>query len=312
MASSSSNHLKNIAVVGASGNIGSYIVSALLAKRCFNVNAISRIESKATFANGVTVTKVDYNKPDTVVEALKGQDVLIITMSAFAHDAQPKLIRAAADAGVPWVLPNEFGMYNTEEAQNDTIGSSKTKAKELIESLGVSSWLGVTCGFWYEYSLSGGSYGIDVAKREAVFFDKGTQRLNTSTWPQVGRAVASLISLPVSSLDAYRNRMLYISSFALSQRDMLKAVQRATGTTDSDWKITSEPTKQRYADAKEKMKSGDHSAFVKALYTRYFIDEEGLYEKTHELANEKLGLPEEDLEEATKAAVELQKSGYWN
>lgn len=114
-----------------------------------------------------------------------------------AKDTQAKLIRAAAAAGVPWVLPNEFGMYNTDEAQNDTIGQSKTKDRQLIESLDLS-YVGVTCGFWYEYSLPAPQlYGFDIAKREAVFFDDGTQKINTSTWGQTGRAVAAILSLPL-------------------------------------------------------------------------------------------------------------------
>ena len=36
------------------------------------------------------VATVDYNKPETLVEALKGQDVLVITLSVFAHEQQDK------------------------------------------------------------------------------------------------------------------------------------------------------------------------------------------------------------------------------
>jgi NAD(P)-dependent dehydrogenase (short-subunit alcohol dehydrogenase family) len=309
--------LKNIAVVGASGNVGSYITSALLAKNHFNVTAITRTDSKATFPPGVGIERIDYDSPDTIVKALTGQDALVITMSVFAREAQEKLIRGAAQAGVPWVLPNEFGMYNTEEAQNETIGPGKTIARKLIESLGVSSWISVTSGFWYEYSLSGGYYGIDIPKREVVFFDDGTQRLNTSTWNQTGLAVANLLSLPVSASDSsasnleqYRNRMIFVSSFALSQREMLEAVQKSTGTTEKDWKITSEPAKQRLATAKERVKMGDRKSFAIALYTRYFIDEAGLFEKNRGLNNDELGLPKENLDEATKRAVDLSYTDY--
>jgi hypothetical protein len=38
------NHLRNVAIVGASGTIGSHIVSALLKKGIFNVTAITRAE----------------------------------------------------------------------------------------------------------------------------------------------------------------------------------------------------------------------------------------------------------------------------
>jgi hypothetical protein len=318
----SAKHLKEIAIVGATGTIGSHIVSALLTKSMFNITAISRADSKGTFPQGVKRSNVDYDDPSTLVSVLKGKDALIITMSVTAaKDTQAKLIRAAADAGITWVLPNEFGMYNTEEAQNDTIGDGKTRDRQLIEEFGMS-WIGVTCGFWYEHSLSAPElYGFDIEKREVVLFDDGVQKLNTSTWDTVGRSVAAILSLPLSAdhkdgknftLEFYRNRMAFISSFAVSQRDMLDSLQRITGTTDADWTISKVPAKQRFAEAKEQMKSGNRAAFGRALYTRYFHSDAGLFEKSHGLDNEKLRLPVEDLDEATKRAVKLQESGYWD
>ncbi|EMD92494.1 hypothetical protein COCC4DRAFT_131092 [Bipolaris maydis ATCC 48331] len=311
--------LNKIALVGANGNIGSHILSALQAKDRFQITAISRVQSKATFPSDISVARVNYAEPETLVNALKGQDALIITMSVFAHNAQEQLIRAAAQAGVPWILPNEFGMFNTEDIQNEIIGSGKQRDRALIEKLGVSSWIGMTSGFWYEYSLSGGQYGIDLNKREVVFFDDGNQRLNTTTWPQTGLAVANLLSLPLSSsngkgptLEQYRNRMLFFSSFTLNQREMFEAAQKATGTTEKDWKISSEPAKERLMKARQRLMSGDRSSFATVLYTRYFIDDAGLYEKNHGLNNDELSLPKEDLVEATKRAVELAKTDFWD
>ncbi|CAF1544241.1 unnamed protein product [Didymodactylos carnosus] len=65
---------------------------------------------------GVEVKKVNYNNPSSLVEALKDQEVLVITMAATApKEQQTKLIEAAAAANVPWVLPNEFGGDPTEK-----------------------------------------------------------------------------------------------------------------------------------------------------------------------------------------------------
>jgi hypothetical protein len=316
------NRLKNIAIVGASGTIGSHIVSALLAKKIFTVTAISRSESKGTFPGGVKKESVNYDNPDTVVAALKGKHALIITMAVnAAKDTQAKLIRAAAEAGVQWIVPNEFGMYNTEEAQKDTVGDGKIKDRQLIESLGLS-YIGMTCGFWYEHSLSSPElYGFDIAQRKATLFDDGTQKLNTSTCEQTGRAVAAILSLPILpehendtsiTLDFYRNRMAFISSFSLSQRDMLESLLRVTSTMESDWNISKVPAKQRFMEATEQARSGNRAAFGRALYTRYFYGDTGLFEKTHGLDNEKLCLPKEDLDHATMMAVKLQESGYWD
>lgn len=317
-----SSTCKNVAIVGVTGNVGKYITQALLARKSFSVTAISRPDSKADFPQEVKVARVDYDDHNSIVDGLRGHDVLIITTSVWApRDTSAKLIKAAAAAGIPWILPNEFGMFNTEEAAYETIGPGKKEDRGLIESLGVSAWIGISCGFWYEHSLSvlnGELYGIDIENRRATFFDDGAQRLNTSTWQQVGRAVAALLSLPIeqqgaqTSLGMYRNRMVYISSFAVSQREMVESAKRVTGTSDEDWKITFEPAEQRYEDACEALKKGDRIAFGRKLYTRYFYEDAGLFEKLHGLDNEKLGLPREDLDEATKAALELAQSGYWS
>ena len=67
-----------------------------------NVTAITRPDSKSTLPDGVHVKKVDYEDHSSIVDALRGQDALIITMSIFAGDEQQdKLLQAAADADVP-------------------------------------------------------------------------------------------------------------------------------------------------------------------------------------------------------------------
>lgn len=106
--------------------------------------------------------------------------------------------------------------------------------------------------------------------------------------------------------------MAFVASFTLSQRDMLDSLQRVTDTADSDWNISRVPVKERFVEAKEEMRKGSRAASGRALYTRHFYDDAGLFEKTHGLDNEKLGLPRADLDEATKAAVKLQQSGYWD
>lgn len=53
--------------------------------------------------------EIDYSKPDTIVEALKGQDALVITLSGHAPEGtELTLVKAAAEAGVNWILPNDW------------------------------------------------------------------------------------------------------------------------------------------------------------------------------------------------------------
>jgi len=257
------------------------------------------------------------------VAALKGQQFLIITMSVLAPpDTQSKLVRAAAEAGIPYVLPNWFGGDPKEEQLiSDTfLGAMKNAQQEEIERLGVSAWVALCCGFWYEFSLGGGPdrYGFDFHKKTLVFFDEGTVKVNTTTWPQCGRAVAGLLSLKElpedendksPTVSSFANGVVYTSSFRVSQRDMFDSVKRVTGTTDADWTITKENSLKRYQDAVEAMKKGDRPAFARQLYTRsFFPDSNNDYEAKRGLHNNLFGLPEEDLDEWTKEAVRMAEN----
>lgn len=58
------------------------------------------------------------------------------------------------------------------------------------------------------------------------------------------------------------------------------------------------------------MQAGDRLGFAKAMYSKiFFPGEGGDYETGYELDNAKLSLQKEDLDEATRRAVELVKNG---
>ena len=132
---------------------------------------------------------------------------------------------------------------------------------------------------------------------------------------QIGRAVAAILSLPIqpeggnkeACLSSLRNRVVYTSSFTLSQRDMLASAQRVTGTQESDWRIIKEPAQERWAAGMENISVGyDH--VLKLMYARvFFADGSGDVDSSKGTLNKMLGLPQEDLDEATRVAVERAK-----
>src|ERR1700761_2547732 len=93
----------------AGGHVGKHIAEALARTGKHQVTAITRTGTKSTLPDGVTATKVNYDDHSSLVHALQGHDALIITIAVTAQAEQEKLIRAAADAEVPWILPNEWG-----------------------------------------------------------------------------------------------------------------------------------------------------------------------------------------------------------
>jgi uncharacterized protein YbjT (DUF2867 family) len=106
---------RNIAIVGGSGSVGTPTIEALLSYGIHTITAISRIDSAATFPSGVTVKKGSYDDKKFLLNVLKGQDVLILQLPFMALGLQLHLIDAAAEVGVPWVIPTEYALDNKHE-----------------------------------------------------------------------------------------------------------------------------------------------------------------------------------------------------
>jgi hypothetical protein len=287
------------------------------------VTAISRIGSKSPLPKGIKVANVDYSNEQSLIDALKGQQFLFISVAVTAPpDTQDKLIRAAGKAGVPWIMPNGYGSDPLNEkytTENFTARGMQAGIK-AVEDTGFASWVMMCCQHWYEYSLTVAewAYGFDYHNKKVTFYDDGKTPITTTTWLQCGRAAAALVSLKVLpedendtsvTLSRWHNKPLYVASFKVSQRDMLDSVERVTGTTDKDWKIDYEPSKERWERGKKAMTAGDRTGFGTAMYARGHFPN-GDTNVQDKLENDILGLTEEDFDEATQRAVALWKSNY--
>ena len=87
-----------VALVGASGNAGSRILTELVS-RGHEVTAIARNVDKIEAAKGVTLVAADADDPAALAEAIKGHDVAISSLK-FADSDAGKLIEAARKSGV--------------------------------------------------------------------------------------------------------------------------------------------------------------------------------------------------------------------
>ena len=284
------------------------------------VTAVTRTDSEGTLPAGVKVAQVNYDHGgQSLVSALQGQQFLVITLSVRAPpDIHSKLVKAAATAGLPYIMPNAYGFDIQNEAlgKEDLYGATSLQRRAEIESLG-SSYIAMVCGFWYEWSLALGEawFGFDVKNRKVTFFDDGKTRVNVSTWRQCGRALAALLSSSESgaspAVSEWKNKPFYFASFRVSQRDMLDSTHRVTGTTDKDWEITYEATDQRHQNGLDEMQKGAMTGFAKAMYSRIFYPNgDGDLESSRGLSNSLMGLPKEDLDEATNRAVEMVESRW--
>lgn len=281
---------------------------------------MTRTDSKGTVPTGVKAIQVNFDDEDSLISALKGQEFLIITLAVMApQDLHGKIVKAAGKAGVPYIMPNAYGWdVQNEQLANEALGGTRRHQLAADITNAGSSYIIMCCGFWYEWSLALGEpwYGFDIKNKKVTFFDDGTTQVSSSTWDQCGRALAALLSLPISdpsqsSLDDFKNKYFYIDSFLISQRDILDSLNRVTKTTDKDWQISHESTPERYQKGLDEMKNGVFTGFPKVMYTRCFYPNGGGDFTYRGLSNDVLGLSKENIDEFTKRAVDMVESG-WN
>ena len=93
---------------------------------------------------------------------------------------------------------------------------------------------------------------------------------------------------------------------------MFESVLRVTGDKSDDWTIVKEPARERYASAVKALQGGDRMAYVRMMYTRIFYDDGcGNFEARRGVSNDILGLPKDDLDEATTRAIERAGADPW-
>jgi uncharacterized protein YbjT (DUF2867 family) len=80
------NDYQNILLVGASGDLGEHVLSALLADSSFNVTALSRIHSVSSFPSNVKCLKADYSDKNALAQALAMQDAEMGKSSEVKND----------------------------------------------------------------------------------------------------------------------------------------------------------------------------------------------------------------------------------
>jgi uncharacterized protein YbjT (DUF2867 family) len=301
----SSKQGRKIAMLGASGTVGTPTVTSLLNIGIHTITVISRADSHASFPEGVHVKKGDYSDESFLVSALQGQDVLILQLGFGGMDSQTLLIAAAAKAGVTWVLPTEFGSdHSARLAQNLPMMTMKNQYREQAEKLGLR-WIGVINNPWFDWSLKQDLWGIDIPARKAVIYNGGNVKFNANTLSAVGEGVASLLSLPDDKLHEYDNRFVYLSCFYTTQNEILQSVLRATGTKESDWEITHSTTEERLKEDEAIVASGNPMGFIKGFYAQHLREGYGGdYQSKAVKDAEVLGVKGGDLDATVKGIVD--------
>ncbi|KAH0493359.1 hypothetical protein TgHK011_000033 [Trichoderma gracile] len=211
--------IKNVAIAGASGNIGPHVLKALLEAN-FNVTVLTRSQASNDYGAEVKVVEADFNSVDSLTAALENQDAVISTIGKSGLEQQTLLIDAAAAAGVYRFIPSEFGSCTTSPKVADLpFYSTLATVRNYLTEKAAASTLTYTIiapGCFMEYLLAFPA-AIDFKNHSVAFIDGGNIRVSVTSLATFARAVAAVFNHPVET----KNRVVYVSEAILSQRQLL-------------------------------------------------------------------------------------------
>ncbi|RBQ96488.1 hypothetical protein FVER53263_12710 [Fusarium verticillioides] len=321
-----SNRIERVAIVGAGGRQGAQITEQLLKTGKHTITALTRIGSASKLPDNVKAIAVDYENEESLASVLEDQQLLIITLAVTVDpEVHHRIVRAAGKAGIRYIIPNIYAANVVIDNQGSVDGffpaAPPINLLKEIERVGVSSWILLVGGVWFDYSLpSGESFmGFDIDNRKATLFDDGEAKINTSTLAQFGRAAAAIASLKElpdgeddksSTIADFCNRPVYLSSFYVNQKDILRSIEHVTKTTDADWEIKYESSADRIENGKAMGRSGNIMGLVQAYYSFIFSPSGQKLKTQDKLHNEILGLPDEDLDAVVRDCVEMAENKF--
>ncbi|KFY71508.1 hypothetical protein V499_08342 [Pseudogymnoascus sp. VKM F-103] len=292
--------IKNVVIIGASGNIGASIFKALVASNKFTVSVLTRPESTHIYAGDIKILQSDYSEV-SLVEAFQGQDAVVSALGAAGLADEIKIIDACVKARVKRFIPSEYGSNSKNAKATALIPFFGLKAQinarlEAQEANGLT-WTGIAAGPMFDWGINMGLVGFNIHTKEALIFDGGDRRFSTSNLSQLGNAIVAILSKPTATVNQY----LYIDSFTASQNEILAALESTTG---EKWTVTKSTTEAAVTEGQALFAKGDFSGLLLLLKANFLGEGYGSdFTKDAKLSNEILGLPSQDLTSTVRALV---------
>ncbi|GAB1201042.1 hypothetical protein APSETT444_010429 [Aspergillus pseudonomiae] len=242
---------RNLLLFGATGNIGTHILDAILTARQ-EFDRVAIFTSPATAASkkdfldnlkrskNVEVLVGDLQDEDAVKKAYEGIDTVISALGRGAIASQIPLIRLAdASPTVKWFLPSEYGTdikYSPASAQEKP-HQQKLKVRAFLENENPNE--GIVFDLAYTYVVTGPysdmyvhfagdpvAGGWDVkAKKATLLGEDGSARVSLTTMKDVGTLVLATLRHPSVAF----NRALKVNSFTTTPAEIHAEFVRQTG-----------------------------------------------------------------------------------
>lgn len=176
--------VKTILLVGATGNLGSLIARALLAKGAklrLLVRPGSRVKVAADIAAACEIVEDEagaFDRVYTVVSAVQGGPETIV-------EAQLKFLSAARAAGVRRFIPSafSFNFFGLAEGENFNSDWRREFARRAEEERGPVEVVHVLNGCFLDMGVLFGFLGaFDLKKGEAYLWGDGNNKMEFTTY----------------------------------------------------------------------------------------------------------------------------------
>ncbi|KAL5610804.1 hypothetical protein FOBRF1_006921 [Fusarium oxysporum] len=294
---------KNVAVAGASGDLGSHVFKKLVESNKFNLTVLKRAGSSSTFPEGIKVIEVDYESVDSLTAAIKGQEVVVSTLTTTAAETQSTLIDAAVAAGVQRFIPSEFGSnLHIPSVRKLPIYGAKVAVQHKLIGLakeGKISYTFVYNSVFLDWGLNH-NFFLDFEKSEATIFDGGDTEFSTTSLDSVGDGVVGVLRHPSET----QNRVVYIQDTVLTQNKILDITKQLN--PERNWTVKHVKIDDLTVKSDERVAKGIFDWETLAPYLYRAIYDPKSIPKFPELDNELLGvkgLSEEQVKEFIKPLV---------
>ncbi|KAI1328801.1 putative isoflavone reductase family protein CipA [Xylariaceae sp. FL0255] len=285
------HEIKNVAILGATGNVGGPALKAILAAGKFTVTAITRAGATHKFPADVKTKEADLSSIDSLTAAFRGQDAVVNTTNIPDPETNIRVVDAARTAGVYRFIPADFGQ-NPDTCHTDefpVFGFKIATLKHLKASTksgeGEMTWSAIINGPFLDWNMSIGFLGINLPKKRAEIISGGNTATYYTTLEMVGQAVAGVLLHPAETA----NRPVFVNSVIKTQNELLALAKEALGS--DGWTITEEDNKEHFAWALAEMKKGNFEfAAVMHQIRRVVADPAVAVGPTGGYDNELLGL----------------------
>lgn len=212
------------------GRLGSAVLEELV-NNGFTVTVLSRNPSGIKdLPSGVEAAQVDYSSQDSLVEALRGNDVAIATFASGALFNQEVIIEASIKAGVKRYIPADWGSLTTDpKARTLPMNYPLVQVQESLKKkadTGLLEYTIFSVGAFLDYILDY-PFILDLNTSSIQIFDNGEHPFSSTSVHSIGKAIAGALNAP----EATKNRNLFIHDTVLTQAKVLAIAKKYSPPT---------------------------------------------------------------------------------